>query len=120
MRIKKPVSRGSIVTNGSPAASVGKPRDHGQDTLPPTEAQLKARAFVDAVIADGAVREGVVVKTDQVQWSARLLVLSQFTGRSYSKSETPAKSRRRGARVDRACNPHPSSICLPSFAVLTG
>lgn len=75
------------MTNGSPAASVGKPRDHGQDTLPPTEAQLKARAFVDAVIADGAVREGVVVKTDQVQWSARLLVLSQFTGRSYSKSE---------------------------------
>lgn len=42
--------------------------------LSPTEAQLKARAFVDAVIADGlarAVREGVVVKTAQVQWSAR-------------------------------------------------
>jgi hypothetical protein len=42
--------------------------------LPPTEAQLKARTFVDTEMADAlarAVREGVLVKTDQVQWSAR-------------------------------------------------
>jgi len=42
--------------------------------LPPMEAQLKAQAFVDTVMADAltrAVREGVLVKTDQVQWSAR-------------------------------------------------
>jgi hypothetical protein len=42
--------------------------------LPPTEAQLKARAFEDTVMADAlarAVREGVLVRTDQVQWSAR-------------------------------------------------
>lgn len=41
--------------------------------LPPTEAQLKVRAFCDTVIAEAlaqAVREGVCVKTDEVQWSA--------------------------------------------------
>lgn len=41
--------------------------------LPPTEAQLKARAFCDTVIAEAfaqAVREGVYVKTDEVRWSA--------------------------------------------------
>ena len=41
--------------------------------LPPTEAQLKARAFCDTVIAEAlaqAVREGVYVKTDEVQWTA--------------------------------------------------
>lgn len=42
--------------------------------LPPTEAQLKARAFEETVMAEAlarAVREGVIVKTDEVQWSAR-------------------------------------------------
>jgi hypothetical protein len=41
--------------------------------LPPTEEQLKARAFCDTVIAEAleqAVREGVYVKTDEVRWSA--------------------------------------------------
>ncbi len=41
--------------------------------LPPTEAQLKARAFCDTVIAEvfaQAVREGVWVKTDELEWSA--------------------------------------------------
>ena len=52
--------------------------------------RAKARAFCDTVIAEAfaqAVREGVCVKTDEVEWSAATGRFDRFTGRSHSKSE---------------------------------